>query len=202
MTTATKIPSDFPVKELKRSDFAKAKDPATCGTCGRSWDDAIPTTWTPAPSARCPFEYFHEDEDDAPLLTEADADNDEFKCDRCGRVCDIEDSIRQGKDKLNCVYCTAPSPIEDQTRLPWYAETIAGHHCVFNSDGDQVLTTSKTRAAFIVKAVNSHDALVAALREMRAQFFLHDCEPTIDCAKCNVLDATDRALNSTTKGDE
>jgi hypothetical protein len=32
---------------------------ATCHTCWLSWDDSIPTTWTPAPSARCPFEYFH-----------------------------------------------------------------------------------------------------------------------------------------------
>lgn len=29
---------------------------ATCGQCGRTWDDTIPTSYTPAPSARCPFE--------------------------------------------------------------------------------------------------------------------------------------------------
>lgn len=29
---------------------------ATCGACGRSWDDTIPTWATPAPSGRCPFE--------------------------------------------------------------------------------------------------------------------------------------------------
>mgnify|MGYP007044121884 CR=1 FL=1 len=29
---------------------------ATCGECGRSWDDSIPTSMTPAPSGRCPFE--------------------------------------------------------------------------------------------------------------------------------------------------
>lgn len=29
---------------------------ATCGECGRSWDDSIPTGMTPAPSGRCPFE--------------------------------------------------------------------------------------------------------------------------------------------------
>lgn len=51
------IPADFPVKELKPGD--KAEDRATCGTCGRSWDDAVITSYTPAPSARCPFEYFH-----------------------------------------------------------------------------------------------------------------------------------------------
>lgn len=30
-----------------------------CGHCGRSWDNSKPTTWTPTPSARCPFEYWH-----------------------------------------------------------------------------------------------------------------------------------------------
>jgi hypothetical protein len=33
---------------------------ATCGNCGLSWDDSIVTSLTPAPSARCPFEGFHE----------------------------------------------------------------------------------------------------------------------------------------------
>lgn len=30
-----------------------------CGACGRAWDDDKPTGWTPAPSGRCPFEYWH-----------------------------------------------------------------------------------------------------------------------------------------------
>lgn len=51
------IPEDFPVQPLKEGESAKSK--ATCGHCGLSWDDSIPTAWTPAPSARCPFEYFH-----------------------------------------------------------------------------------------------------------------------------------------------
>lgn len=33
---------------------------ATCGACGRSWNDALITSRTPAPSARCPFEYEHD----------------------------------------------------------------------------------------------------------------------------------------------
>jgi len=36
---------------------------STCGTCGRSWDDAVITSMTPVPAARCPFEYFHDGED-------------------------------------------------------------------------------------------------------------------------------------------
>lgn len=51
------VPDDFPVKVL--TDGQPAKDRATCGICGRSWDDGIATAWTPAPSGRCPFEYFH-----------------------------------------------------------------------------------------------------------------------------------------------
>jgi hypothetical protein len=35
------------------------QDIATCGTCGVSWNDALITGWTPAPSGRCPYEYIH-----------------------------------------------------------------------------------------------------------------------------------------------
>jgi len=53
----TKIPKNFEVKPLKKGQNAQRK--ATCGTCGLSWDDGIATTMTPVPSGRCPFEYFH-----------------------------------------------------------------------------------------------------------------------------------------------
>ncbi len=36
---------------------------ATCGNCGRSWNDAAISSRTPAPSARCPFEDKHEEEE-------------------------------------------------------------------------------------------------------------------------------------------
>lgn len=51
------IPADFPVRPLRPDDTAR--DRVTDNTCGLSWDDAVGTTWTPAPSGRCPFEYFH-----------------------------------------------------------------------------------------------------------------------------------------------
>jgi len=35
-----------------------------CGTCGRAWDDSVSTAWTPAPAARCPFEYDHDGDDE------------------------------------------------------------------------------------------------------------------------------------------
>jgi len=59
------IPKDYPVRPIPSAELAAyvrtmgKVDIATCGTCGRSWDDAIVTSMTPAPSARCPFEYFH-----------------------------------------------------------------------------------------------------------------------------------------------
>ena len=34
-------------------------DLMTCGTCGRSWNDADVSGITPTPSGRCPFEYDH-----------------------------------------------------------------------------------------------------------------------------------------------
>jgi len=36
-------------------------DIVTCNTCGRSWNDAAVSSVTPAPSARCPFEYEHKE---------------------------------------------------------------------------------------------------------------------------------------------
>lgn len=47
----------YPVMVLGPTD--PATDRVTCGTCGRSWDDAVSTAYTPAPGARCPFEYWH-----------------------------------------------------------------------------------------------------------------------------------------------
>lgn len=39
-------------------------DIVTCGECRRSWDDSLPTSVTPAPAARCPFEYDHDGNDE------------------------------------------------------------------------------------------------------------------------------------------
>lgn len=41
---------------------------ATCGHCGRSWNDALSSGITPTPSGRCPFEYEHVYEDEDGLL--------------------------------------------------------------------------------------------------------------------------------------
>lgn len=74
------IPDDFPVRPIGKPDHdfnyrrdvvdypecptcegpcRMPRDPATCGHCLLTRDDAVITQWTPAPSARCPFEYFH-----------------------------------------------------------------------------------------------------------------------------------------------
>lgn len=44
-----------------KADYPGA-DVVTCGTCHRHWDDSLPTSVTPTPSARCPFEYQHKPE--------------------------------------------------------------------------------------------------------------------------------------------
>jgi hypothetical protein len=51
------VPATFPVTVLGPDEAAA--DRATCGACGRSWDNAASTSYTPAPSGRCPFEAFH-----------------------------------------------------------------------------------------------------------------------------------------------
>jgi hypothetical protein len=47
--------------KARRDEHGTAvSDIATDGACGRSWNDALGTTLTPAPAARCPYEYEHE----------------------------------------------------------------------------------------------------------------------------------------------
>lgn len=58
------VPRDWPVIPLP-AGYPDATTLATCGACGRSWDDDFITSMTPAPSGRCPFEPFHEDDDQA-----------------------------------------------------------------------------------------------------------------------------------------
>lgn len=53
-----KIPADWPVQPLQ-GEHPIAARLMTCYTCGNSWDDAVPTSYTPTPSGRCPFENFH-----------------------------------------------------------------------------------------------------------------------------------------------
>ncbi len=76
------VPDDFPVRPLigPRAQ-SEAIDRVTCGTCGLSWDDSIATSLTPAPSARCPFETFHNEAapsaDDVAALESAGVDVDD-----------------------------------------------------------------------------------------------------------------------------
>jgi hypothetical protein len=62
MKTHESIPKDFPVRPVRRD----GPGIATCGYCLLRWDDTKITDWTPTPSARCPFEYFHVYPDDCP----------------------------------------------------------------------------------------------------------------------------------------
>ena len=86
--TMTKVPG----AELRYDENGAPKVyPVTCGTCGRTWNDAAVSSKTPAPSGRCPFEAEHgnvldlvRDGDviDSRELVEAIADLDEDDPDR------------------------------------------------------------------------------------------------------------------------
>lgn len=56
------VPEDYPVQPILPGQTAIAR--TTCGHCGLSWDDAVVTSITPVPGARCPFEPFHIHEDE------------------------------------------------------------------------------------------------------------------------------------------
>lgn len=55
----TRIPKDWPVQPLPPAHDVLPNHVGTCGHCGLAWDDDTPTSMTPAPAARCPFEAFH-----------------------------------------------------------------------------------------------------------------------------------------------
>lgn len=79
------IPSDWPVRPLRSDEHPPGR--TECGTCGRAWDDDIATSMTPTPSARCPFESFHgEEEGELPMraIITIDMDGAAFEDDNAG----------------------------------------------------------------------------------------------------------------------
>jgi len=56
----TAIPTNHEVQPIPLGSTPSA---TTCGHCGLTWDDDKVTGITPAPSGRCPFEWFHTYED-------------------------------------------------------------------------------------------------------------------------------------------
>lgn len=50
---------ELDAKEQRDEMGALVAEMTTCGTCGRTWNDALITGRTPAPSSRCPFEDVH-----------------------------------------------------------------------------------------------------------------------------------------------
>ena len=54
------------VVELTPAEAPHVPGATQCGTCRRWWDDDVSSSWTPAPSGRCPFEYEHAEEVEPP----------------------------------------------------------------------------------------------------------------------------------------
>lgn len=117
------IPADYPVRPLRV--FQPAGDRATCGACGLSWDDSIATSMTPAPAARCPFEYFHKEDEPHKLSAKAKRENASRK--RRAREVLAEYSATTGNgdeehetnlsDLLaDCMHLMGPKAVEDCLR--------------------------------------------------------------------------------------
>ena len=60
MTTTMCYKCNYGYAHPFHDDGTDNRDLMTCGDCERTWDDSVITSMTPAPSARCPFEYFHD----------------------------------------------------------------------------------------------------------------------------------------------
>jgi hypothetical protein len=69
MENLTPVPGATPRYD---DDGREIVDVVTCGTCGRSWNDAAISSLTPTPSARCPFEYEHTEVESIYMVERAD----------------------------------------------------------------------------------------------------------------------------------
>ena len=109
---------------------------STCGTCGRRWNDAMITGWTPAPSGRCPFEYWHGEKQTAKPAPSAQ-DNPTLK------------------DAINWLRRSGEYPVTLE-----YVE-----HALLLMTREQKIEALKTEALAIVKATGSaaHDQRLAAI---------------------------------------
>lgn len=103
------IPDDFEVTPLDDDD--DAEDKVTCGACGRSWDDSIPTSYTPAPSGRCPFEDWH----DLPR-TWAEANPDEAE-----ELAELEEAAGDCTDEGVARERIEEDALSVQIRSGWYS---------------------------------------------------------------------------------
>ena len=96
------IPADFPVKPLgTQAEIDAAGDPVQDGECGLWWDDAISTSYTPAPGGRCPFEDFHDYDDDGYYANRkrADADTDAAQPDERVDLDETGDPVNSNADE-------------------------------------------------------------------------------------------------------
>lgn len=107
----TLIPNDFPVQPIQ-PDHPDASTAAQCGVCGRYWNDDLVTSMTPAPAARCPFEAFHDDEDEA---AGKDLAMDEF-CNTCGQLQDEATA-----ERIWSIYHRSPDPAHNEEPLVFFA---------------------------------------------------------------------------------
>lgn len=100
------IPADFPVVELDDDDEAASL--CTCGTCGRSWDDAIATSYTPVPAGRCPFESFHAN------LTWAEANPEDAE-----ELAELVAAAGECADEDEAIERITEGPLSVQVRSGW-----------------------------------------------------------------------------------
>ena len=63
-TTITPVPGAVPRHDDEGREIVKL---ATCGYCGRTWNDAAISSVTPVPAGRCPFECDHDYKEPRPL---------------------------------------------------------------------------------------------------------------------------------------
>lgn len=106
-----------PVPILEGAELERARADrraATCGTCGRSWDDTEPTAWTPAPAGRCPFEYMHPD----PWARVPELEH-VAPCPACSQPRPDADGLASFVVGSVCPHCGHVEPDNDEHPDPW-----------------------------------------------------------------------------------
>ena len=140
------IPTDYPVQPLRPGQ--EAGDKVTCNTCGRSWDDAVVTEMTPAPSARCPFEAFHENEMEASLKTIAikeDGSNKTLMTDHLAQSLQLEDQkVASANEKIkteavNALVSMLQGMGHGSSKIAEVTESPTGYDVIATIDSDGAL---------------------------------------------------------------
>ncbi len=106
-------------------DGQVVEDIATCGSCGMSWNDALMTGRTPAPSARCPYEAIH------PEIMEYKSIAKQLRQPQTAVAADISGDMAEAKSEV-----VSPDTVDQDIKQPTVSVDEAGEKHAADISGD------------------------------------------------------------------